>query len=113
MISTYQDTSALAHDEAVTVLVPGARRLGGVFVASGHRAARVEPAEPHWNNGSIGGSGNNKVGVAMLEVISSSNKAVVRCRARRGDRVVGTGEACSHQQWSCLGFRVYGLGLME
>ena len=72
-----EHASALAHDEAVAVLVPRPGRLLRLFVARGERAAGDEAAEANGDDGRLGAAADHHVGVAVADVRGGSMEGVV------------------------------------
>ena len=62
-----EDACAFAHDEAVTIFVPGAAGAGGIVVAGGKGAHGGESANSHGSNGGFGAAGDHDIGIAALD----------------------------------------------
>ena len=62
-----EDSGAFADDEAVTILVEGARGVGGVVIAGGERTHGGEACNAKRSDGGFGAAGDHGVGVAALD----------------------------------------------
>jgi hypothetical protein len=94
----HKHAAALAHDEAVAVLVPGARRSGGVVVAAAERLARDEATDAGGYDRRVSRASEHQVRLAGHDVAVRVQHAVVAGCARRRDRVVRAHEACVHRE---------------
>ena len=88
----HEEAGALAHDETVAVLIPGAGGGGEVVVVGGERSAGDEAAETHGDDGRLDAARDHDVRLALADVVGGGVEGVVRGRARGGDGVVGSHE---------------------
>mmetsp|Transcript_40834 Transcript_40834/g.96975 ORF Transcript_40834/g.96975 Transcript_40834/m.96975 type:complete len:257 (-) Transcript_40834:231-1001(-) len=88
---------ALAHDEAVALLVEGARGAERVVVARGdHRPHRCEPSEGERGDGRFGSTRDHHVRLARLEEVQSVADGMGARGTRRRAAVVRTLRANLH-----------------
>ncbi len=75
-------TAAVTEDEAVAVLVPRPAGLLRGLIASRQRFRLTEPAESAGSRGHLSATGDDHVGVAVLNRSHAEADRVGRCRAR-------------------------------
>jgi hypothetical protein len=63
----HHDAGALAHDEAVAILVPGTGSSRRIVVARGQGLGRSEAAHGQRRHSRLGAAANHRVGIAVLD----------------------------------------------
>src|SRR5262249_57983920 len=87
----YYDACALAHHEAVALLVPRTRGLGRIVVeGGGERAGRRETRNADSADRSLGAARDHHVSIVPHDDPRGVADRVSTARARRHHRVVGT-----------------------
>lgn len=92
-MKAYQYSGALAHDEAIAVLVPRPGSCLGFIVPLRKSPTSNEASEPDRDDRSFGSAGDHHVGLAAANVIRGRVEAVVGRGTGGGDRVVRTHQA--------------------
>ena len=92
----HEDAGALAHDEAVALLVEGAGGALGLVVASAHGLHGAEAADAQRDDGGLAAAGEHDLGVAHFEGAPGLAQGMGGGGAGRAMRDVGAAQVVDH-----------------